>query len=175
MGWKLLFDVNWVGCPLLVGRLYCRVCLMAQEAQSESWCWFCRLGFWNLLGPIQFSLTLSTWLISERWYDWLIEHQQPGEIQYHGPGLYFPFLLKFLLTHSPRAFKPSLISFRAPRFDQSNLCTVFWSHVVQMQRRQQPNITYWSYWGPVSLQNHLPYPGCVHTFELHNYRSTPCI
>ena len=82
-------------------------------------------------------LTLSTLQTSGRLYDWLIEHQQPGEILHHSPGLYFPFLLKFLLTHSPRAFKPSLISFRAPWFDQSNLCAVFWSHFVARQCRHQ--------------------------------------
>lgn len=119
-------------------RLCFQICLLALEGHSGSWSCFCSFCFWNLW-PTQFPLTLSTCLMSERLYDWLIEHQQPGEILYHGPGLYFPFLLKFLLTHSPRAFKPSLISFRAPRFDQSNLCAVFWPHFVQIQWRQQPS------------------------------------
>lgn len=134
--WSML-DTGWFYWYLILWEsLRFQVCLRPLEGQSESWWSFCMLCFWNLLWPTHFSFTLSTSRMSERLCDWLIEHQQPGEILYHGPGLYFPFLLKFLLTHSPRAFKPSLISFRAPWFDQSNLCAVFWSHFVE---RQQPN------------------------------------
>lgn len=146
MSWQLnvyrncfvMWSVLGIGCFywyfILWERLHFQLCLKPWEGQSESWS-FCTFCFWNLLWPTQFSVTLSTLQTSERLYDWLIEHQQPGEILYHGPGLYFPFLLKFLLTHSPRAFKPSLISFRAPWFDQSNLCAVFWSHFVERQQR----------------------------------------
>lgn len=123
------------------GRLYFQTCLRTREDRSEnrwSFCWFC---FWNRFWPTEFLLTLSTLQTSERLYDWLIEHQQPGEIVHHSPGLYFPFLLKFLLTHSPIALKPSLISFRVPWFDQSNLYAMFWSHFVERQWRQWPNDT----------------------------------
>lgn len=103
-----------------------------------------------------------------RLYDWLIEHQQPGEILYHSPGLYFPFLLKFLLTPGPGAFKPSLVSSRAPWFDQSNWCAVFWSHSVERQRRQQTHDAIQKMLGssllpkPPSLRTPLPPWPCRH-------------
>lgn len=140
--WFVMYNVLATGCfywyLILWETLHFQVCLRPREGQPESWCYFCRFCFWNCW-PRQFLLTLSTLRTSERLYDWLIECQQPREILYHGPGLYFPFLLKFLLTHSPRAFKPSLISFRGPRFDQSNLCALFRSHFVERRRRQQTN------------------------------------
>lgn len=162
------------------GRLYFQTCLRTREDRSEnrwSFCWFC---FWNRFWPTEFSLTLSTLQTSERLYDWLIEHQQPGEIVHHSPGLYFPFLLKFLLTHSPIALKPSLISFRVPWFDQSNLYAMFWSHFVERQWRQWPNDTILEIPGPLSFQSHLPlwcyaHPGHVNTHELHNIKSIPWI
>ena len=129
--------VSFMGNFSCGGRLHFQVCFRPLEDQSESWWSSCRLCFWNLIWSTRLLLTLSTLQTSETLYDWLIEHQQPLEILYHSPGLYFPFLLKFLLTHSPRAFKPSLIPFRAPWFDQSNLCAVFWSCFVERQCRQQ--------------------------------------
>lgn len=124
----------------------------------ENWWSFCSFCFWNLW-PTQFSLTLSTLQISEILYDWLIGHQQPTEILYHGPGLYFSFLLKFLLTHSPRAFKPSLISFRALWFHQNNLCAMFWSYSVEKQQRQWPHDVILKTLGSSLLPKHLPLQG----------------
>lgn len=133
--------------------------------------------FWNLLWPTQFSLSFTPLWTSERLYDWLIERQQPREILYHGPGLYFPFLLKFLLTHSPRAFKPKLISFRAPWFDQSNSCAMFRSHFVERQQRQWPSDVILKVRGLLSLQHHLSlqchsHPDHVDTLDLHNDKCT---
>lgn len=164
---------------ILWERFHFQVCLRPRKAnqRADGLSAGC---FWNLLWPTQFSLSLSSLRTSERLYDWLIEHQQPREILYHGPGLYFPFLLKFLLTHSPGAFKPSLISFRAPRFDQSNLCAVFRCHFVDRQQRQQPDDVCWRRWGPLSRQHHLPWqghsrPGHGGTRELHNDRCAPWV
>lgn len=140
--WSVSGIVCFYWCLISWERLHVLVCLRCLEGHSESWWSFYRLRFWNLW-PTQFLLTLSILRMSERLYDWLIEHQQPSEILYHGPGLYFPFLLKFLLTHSPRAFKPSLISFRAPWFDQSNLCAVFWSHFVKRQQDSSQIMFFW--------------------------------
>lgn len=100
---------------------------------------FLQVVFETFFGPHSFRFP-SLFYEHQKDYmiDW-IECQQPREILYHGPGLCFPFLLKFLLTHSPRAFKPSLISFRAPWFYQDNLCAMFRSHFVERQQRQKPS------------------------------------
>lgn len=174
--WSVLDTGLFCWCLILRERLPFQVCLRPLESQSESWWCFCRLCFWSLLWTTRFLLTLSTLQTSEKLYDWLIEHQQPGEILYHSPGLHFPFLLKFLLTRSPRAFKLSLISFRAPWFDQSNLCAVFWSHFVERQSRQRPEQCYSEDAGVLSpSQTTLPYNAMPpwpyrYTLELHSDR-----
>lgn len=134
--------------------------------------------FETLLWPTQFSLTLSTLWTSERLYDWLIERQQPREILYHGPGLYFPFLLKFLLTHSPRALSQAW-SPLGP-LDLIRAICVQCSGPISWKgsKDSRQMMLFWRYWGPFSLQNQLPlqchsHPGHGDTLELHNYKCTP--
>lgn len=162
------------------GRLHFQVCFRPLEDQSESWWSSCRLCFRNLIWSTRLLLTLSTLQTSETLYDWLIEHQQPLEILYHSPGLYFPFLLKFLLTHSPRAFKSSLIPFRALDLIRA-ICVQYSGPALWKDSADSSQVMlFWRYWSLLSIRNHLPlqgysHPSHRHIFELHGDKSTPSL
>lgn len=119
--WKLPFDVDWVGCRLLLlgsTTLSVMACVLKGPSHDS-------VG-WGFLG-----LTVFTY------------PERTPATQYHSPGTMLSIFIKILIN-SPRASKPSLISFRALNLIRATCvrCSGLTSHEVKIAMQQcDPEVT----------------------------------